>query len=38
MTLNQHAQYEDPETKAAKWNLVIINIIIYTCAFPIVTS
>ncbi len=34
VTASQHAQHQDPETEAAKWNSAIINLIIYTCAFP----
>ena len=30
VTVNQHAQYQDPETEAA--NSAIIKFIIYTCA------
>lgn len=33
VTVSQPAQYPDPETDAAKWNSVIINFTIYTCAF-----
>ncbi len=29
----QHAQYQDPETKTAKWNSTIIHFVIYTCSF-----
>lgn len=36
MTGSQHAQYQNPETEAAKWHSAIINFIIYTCAFPTV--
>ncbi len=36
-TASQHAQYQDPETEAAKWNSAIIHFIIYTCAFLTVT-
>ncbi len=38
VTVSQHAQCLDPKTEAAKWNSPIINSIIYTCAFSIVTS
>ncbi len=34
VTVSRQAQHQDPETEAAKWNSVIINFIIYTCAFP----
>ncbi len=34
MTVSQHAQYQDPEIRAAKWNSAIINVIIHTCNFP----
>ncbi len=27
MTVSQHAQYQDPDTGAAKWNSAIINFI-----------
>ncbi len=37
VTVSQHEQYQDPETEAAKWNSVIINFIIHTCAFLTVT-
>ena len=37
VTVSQHAQYQDPETTAAKWNAASINCIIYTCGFPTVT-
>ncbi len=37
VTVSQHAQYQDPETEAAKWNSAIIDFIIYTCAFLILT-
>lgn len=30
-------QYQDPETKTAKWNTAIINLIIYTRPFPPMT-
>lgn len=30
MTVSQHAQYQDPQTEAAKWNSLINNFIIYT--------
>lgn len=33
MTVNQHAQYQDPKPEAANWNSDIIHYIIYTCAF-----
>lgn len=33
----QHAQHQEPEMEATKWNSVIINSIIYTFAFPTVT-
>ena len=36
-TVSQHAPYQDPETKAAKWNPAIVNSIIHICAFPFVT-
>ena len=29
VNMSQHAQYQDPETKAAKCNLAIIHFIIY---------
>ena len=29
VTVSQHAQYQDPETEAAKWNSAIIHLIIY---------
>lgn len=35
MTVSKHAQYEEPETEAAKRSLDIIHFIVYTCAFPI---
>ncbi len=31
-------QHQGRETEAAKWNSAIIHFIIYTCAFPTVTS
>ncbi len=34
VTVSQHAQYQDPDTEAAKWNSAIINLIIYTCERP----
>ncbi len=34
VTVSQHAQYQDPETEAAKWNSAIINYIMCACAFP----
>ncbi len=37
-TVSQHAQYQDPETEAAKGNVAIINFITHTCAFPAVTG
>ncbi len=37
MTVSQHAQYQDIDAEAAKWNSAIIHFIIYTCAFPTVT-
>lgn len=33
VTVSQHTQYQDSETKAAA-NSAIINIIAFTCAFP----
>ncbi len=33
MTVSRHAQYQDPETEAAKWNSAISDFIIYACAF-----
>lgn len=33
MTVSQHAQYQDPETKAAEYNSAMIDIT-YTYAFP----
>lgn len=38
LTVSQHARYQVPETEAAKWNLAIIDFIIYTRAFPIVAA
>lgn len=32
--VSQHAQYQLPEIKKAKWNLAIIHVCICTCAFP----
>ncbi len=32
VTVSQHAQYQDPESEATKWNSAIINLIISTCA------
>lgn len=37
MTVSQHAQHQDPETEAAKWNSAIVHFITYTCDFPAVT-
>ncbi len=40
VTVSQQAQYQDSETEAAKWKsatLILIFIIIYTCAFLTVT-
>lgn len=37
LTLSQHAQSQDPETKAAKWNSDLINFIICTCPRSAVT-
>ena len=37
VTVSLHAEYQVSETEAAKWNLAIINFIIYTCVFPTVT-
>jgi len=31
--MSQHAQYQDPETEAAKCYKVIIHFMIYNCAF-----
>lgn len=31
--VEQHAQYQESETKAAKWNSAIIHVIMYPCAF-----
>lgn len=36
VTVSQLAQYQDLETDAAKWDLAIINCIIYTWAFAAV--
>ncbi len=30
VTVGQHAQYQDPEPEAAKWNSAIIHFIYYT--------
>ncbi len=35
MLVWQWAQYQDPETEAAKWNSAIIHFIIYTCAYTV---
>ena len=32
VTVSHHAQYQDPETKAAKWNLNFIHLVINTWA------
>ncbi len=37
VTVSQHTQYQDPHTGVAKWNLAIIPLINYACAFPTVT-
>ncbi len=37
VTVSQHAQYEDPETEAAKIKSAINKFIIYICAFSTVT-
>ena len=37
VTVSCHAQYQDPENEAAKWNSAVINYIIYICAFSTVT-
>ncbi len=37
VTVSQHAQHQDPETEAAKWNSAVIHFIIYTCDFPTVS-
>lgn len=36
-TVSQHAQCQEPETEAAKWNSAIVDFITYTCVFPTVT-
>lgn len=33
VTVCQHEEYQDPETKATKWNLAIIHFITHTCVF-----
>lgn len=37
VTVNQHAQPQEPDTEAAKGNSAIIIFIVYTCAFSVVT-
>lgn len=37
VTVIQHAQYQDTEVEAAKWNSAIVNCLNYTCAFPTAT-
>jgi len=32
VTVSQHAQYQDRESEAAKWNSATTNFIIYLCA------
>ncbi len=38
VTVSQHAQYQDPETKAAKWNSAIFNFYYLYLFFSTVTS
>ncbi len=37
VTVSRHAQYQDSETEAAKWDSAITHFITRTCAFPTVT-
>ena len=34
--ISLYAQYQDPESEAAKWTSASVHFIIYTCAFPTV--
>lgn len=33
VTVNLHAQYQEPETESAQWNSATFNLTVYTCDF-----
>lgn len=35
--VNQHAQYQSPETVPTKWNAAIVDVVRYTCVFAVMT-